>query len=94
MSQWLLASIVVGLEVAPWQSGHRVFVSRGQCGRVRIIGKNGATAILSRDEARRRLRLETRDGRPIVVRGQMKKEAIWQAKEAGRFNGVKRRILA
>lgn len=92
---WYLAIVVKGIESNPFTTGRHVYVSKGQLGRVRVIGAGGATAIITGDEARKRLKLDrTADGELIRVRKQIVQDAKWQKREARRFDGRPQRIVA
>lgn len=92
---WYLATITDGIDLAPWQTGHHCYVNRTVTGKVKVIGKAGATAILTLAEARKRVRVKfDKAGQPVKVRGQTKQDIKWQARESRRFDMAPQRILA
>lgn len=92
---WYLATIIDGINHAPWATGRHCYVSRTATGMVKVIGAKGVTVILKLDEARRRVRVSRdKDGEPVRVRGQIKQDAKWQEREGRRFDGRPQRIVA
>lgn len=88
---WFLASIINGINTASFATGRHVYFSISPTGMVRVVGAKGATAVITLAEAKRRLRTERKDGKPVAVRS-MVPDRAWQAREARRFDGVRRKV--
>jgi hypothetical protein len=86
---WYLAEITNGIDVEGLQTGRHVHICRMPTGVVRVIGARGITAVVKVEEARRRVRVvKDAAGRPVKVRGQVRREAFWnERREARRFYG-------